>query len=369
MDKKILNIVVTGGPCGGKTTALNDLTNLLRSFGYSVFLLSETATELINDGIRPFGDNKLDSRVFQSIVFDAQLAKESIRRKAALMCDNSKVAILYDRGILDNRGYISDEIFDEFLKERNISESEILTRYDLVIHLVTAAIGKEEYYTTLNNSARTETIEEARYRDRKTMEAWRNHPNLKIIGNDTDFDGKILKVSNAIRTFIGENEVFKQERYLINPKDFDLTKFPYTMIEESIEEFIPSYDNDEIELFSKSTINGSSYYTCLKKKLSLGIKTCRTISEEEYYAYREKVKGNILTKTRYNFIDDNERFRLDIFNVKDEIIILERDVSNSNRKSLPSFIKNATDVTDDRDFDDDSIYIDYNIESIYHKSK
>ena len=68
---------------------------------------------------------------------------------------------------MDNRGYINDLIFDEFLKERNMNESDILMRYDLVIHLVTTAIGKEDYYTTLNNTARTETIEEARIQDQE----------------------------------------------------------------------------------------------------------------------------------------------------------------------------------------------------------
>jgi hypothetical protein len=36
-----------------------------------------------------------------------------------------------------------------------------------VIHLVTAAIGAEKYYTTENNAARTETKEEARALDIK----------------------------------------------------------------------------------------------------------------------------------------------------------------------------------------------------------
>ena len=94
MNKDILNIVVTGGPCGGKTTALDELTNLLRRYGYTVFLVNETATELINDGIRPFGNDKLDNLSFQSLILDAQLHKEEIRNKADNYCSNTKVAIL-----------------------------------------------------------------------------------------------------------------------------------------------------------------------------------------------------------------------------------------------------------------------------------
>ena len=367
-NKEILNIVVTGGPCGGKTTILDELTKLLREYGYTVYLVDEVATELINDGIRPFGDNKLDTKSFQSLVFDAQVFKEEIRRKAAQICSNSKIAILYDRGIMDNRGYIGDVLFDEFLKQRNISASEILTRYDLVIHLVTAAIGKEEYYTTLNNNARMESLEQARIQDRKIMEAWRNHPNLIIVGNDTLFEEKKLKVKNCIRAFIGEKEVLKQERYLINLDEIDLGNFKHSMIKEDIEEFVVGYDNNEIELFSKSTINGSSYYTYQKYIKGTNFRSCRTITESDYLFYRRKVKGHVLNKTRYNFIDENERFRLDIFsNDGNAIAILERDVVNISRISLPLFVHKKIDITNNRDYDDDSIFIDYNINQIYKK--
>ena len=285
MQKQVLNIVVTGGPCGGKTTALDEIAKLLRSYGYTVYIVFEAATELISSGIKPFGDHKLDLKSFQSLLFDAQLYNENIRRNAANLCDNNKVAILYDRGILDNRAYIDDATFEEFLTERKMSESEILMRYDMVIHLITAAIGKEEYYTTLNNTARTETVEEARFRDQKTIETWRNHPNLRIVGNDTLFDEKILKVKNHIREYIGEAEVIKQKRYLIDSSEIDLNQFIHSMIKEEIEEFAIPFDEGEMELFIKSTINGSSYYTCIKKNKNNTSKICRTISYEEYLYY------------------------------------------------------------------------------------
>ena len=368
MNKEILNIVITGGPCGGKTTALDEISQLLRSLGYTIYLVNETATELINDGIRPFGDNKLDLKSFQSLLLDLQIAKENIRRDAAKLCPNNKVAILYDRGILDNRSYIDDKTFDEFMKDRNLTESEILVRYDMVIHLVTAAIGKEKYYTTLNNTARTETIEQARLQDRKTLETWRNHPNLKIVGNDTLFDEKIQKVKNHIRSYIGEEEVINQERYLIDIKDIDLNGFNHSMIKETIEEFALSYDNDETLLFLKNTINNSSYYTCIKKKKDINNKTCRIISEDEYYLNKNKLKGNVLNKIRYNFIDKGERFRLDIFRLNNQFfVILERDVISKERKQLPEFIKESINITNNRDYDDDSIYIDYNINQIFKK--
>ena len=39
-----------------------------------------------------------------------------------------------------------------------------------IVHVVTAADGAEQYYTCLNNKARTESMEEALVLDRKTRE-------------------------------------------------------------------------------------------------------------------------------------------------------------------------------------------------------
>ena len=51
------NIVLTGGPCGGKSTALADLKKCLAERGYKVFIIEESATKLISQGITPVGEN------------------------------------------------------------------------------------------------------------------------------------------------------------------------------------------------------------------------------------------------------------------------------------------------------------------------
>ena len=67
----------------------------------------------------------------------------------------------YKIAALDNKAYVSEEAFKSLLKERNLNEMEVSDSYDMVIHLVTAADGAVEHYTTENNSARIETPEEA----------------------------------------------------------------------------------------------------------------------------------------------------------------------------------------------------------------
>lgn len=363
--KEVLNIVVTGGPCGGKTTALDEITKLLRSYGYTVYIVNETATELMNDGIKPFGEGNLSKYTFQEVLFDAQVEKERIRKISARLCSNDKVAIIYDRGLLDGKAYLPKLDFEEILEKRCMTESKILSRYDLVLHMTSTAVGKRECYTLDNNSARFETAEEAVAADKRTLECWKNHPNLIVFANDCSFNEKIERVKNAIRRFIGEEEVIKKERYLVNSMNLD--EFKYDVVKEEIEEFVDKYDNENDVVYTKSTINGSSYYTYSKNSYNKDgskVTNCRTISEEEYLENINKIKGIVVRKTRYNFIDNNERYRLDMY---DNLTILERDVVFEDRKDLPLFIKSCTDISNDRNYNDDSLFVDYNINRVYSK--
>lgn len=373
MDKELLNIVVTGGPCGGKTTALDELTKLLRSYGYNVVIVPETATEMMNNGMLPYGDNGLEGKDFQELLLDLQLAKEKVARESTKRNRAKKTAIIYDRGVLDNRAYLDDETFQSFLKDRGISESEILSSYDLVIHLVTAAIGKEEFYTKANNAVRMENVEEARLADKKTMETWKNHPNLRVVANDTLFNEKIEKVKNYIREYIGEEKVVKKERYLLNISDIDFNTFfkNYEVVKEDLESFVIYNQDGYNEMYSKSTIYNSSYYTCTTNILDMnGISKsiCRPITKEEYELGEIKNKSLKLNKIRYNFIDNNERFRLDLYNIDGNYYaILERDVAIITKTELPKFISNYIDITNNSDYDDDSICTDYNIDNIFKR--
>lgn len=46
-------IVITGGPCGGKTTAESYIRSAFEKLGYRVIFITEASTELIFSGITP----------------------------------------------------------------------------------------------------------------------------------------------------------------------------------------------------------------------------------------------------------------------------------------------------------------------------
>ena len=133
-------IVLTGGPCAGKTTIMSHLIQALEDRGYRVFVIPETPTELILNGIFPCEDILSDE--FQKFVLDKQLMKENLYCKLDDYFNGKKAVILCDRGVLDALAYIDKGKFLELLKDRQIyGLSDVWARYDGVIHMVTAANG------------------------------------------------------------------------------------------------------------------------------------------------------------------------------------------------------------------------------------
>ena len=114
---KISKIVLTGGPCAGKTTALTWINNYFSKRGYTVLNVSETATELITNGVAPWTcRTNYDYQTFQ---IKLQKIKEEIFDNAAKTMKNDKIIVVCDRGILDNKAYMKDVEFKRILKELN----------------------------------------------------------------------------------------------------------------------------------------------------------------------------------------------------------------------------------------------------------
>lgn len=101
-----------------------------------------------------------------------QLNKEEIFSEAAMQMQDEKVLIVCDRGALDNKAYMTDLEFATLVNSMHSSEVELRDNYDAVFHLVTAAIGAEEFYTTANNQARTETPLQAAALDNRLISSW-----------------------------------------------------------------------------------------------------------------------------------------------------------------------------------------------------
>ena len=178
------SIVFTGGPCAGKTTILSITKQYLESYGLRVVVLSEAPTELINAGLPPWCEWK-DPLRFQVHLLRYVIARED--RYRAMMNDLSTekpTVLLCDRGALDGMAYVGRNNFLKVIEECGYSLQELRERYKAVFHLVTAALGAEEFYTLDNNAARTESMDLARSIDSRTLDAWLGHPHHDVVGNE-----------------------------------------------------------------------------------------------------------------------------------------------------------------------------------------
>jgi len=209
---KALKIALTGGPGGGKTSSIDKIVQGCMERGYQTIVVPEAATILINMGIKPFGENAIDMVEFQRFVMDLQIKLENYADYVSSQTIKPCV-VLCDRGLLDDRAYVSEDEYLKLLREFNLSMMECMSRYQLVIHMVTPAFGKEEFYTLENNRARSESVEEARNRDRKTLQAWLGHDNLKVIGNESDFDAKLDRCLNEVYAMLNKPSFTCKARY------------------------------------------------------------------------------------------------------------------------------------------------------------
>lgn len=349
----IKRIVLTGGPCAGKSTALSKIESYLLEKGYVVLIVAESATELIHGGIRPFGNQALYGLDFQGIILDYQLHKEQTYEQAAALLEATgrNVVILYDRGVLDNKAYLEEKEWQQLLKSRNLRETDLKEHYDSVIHMVTAANGKPEAYTLANNQARTETIEEAILLDQKTLYAWCGHPNLKIVDNSCTFSEKVGKVLENCLEVIGDHtSLRKQQKFIIDVNSLDFSKLGTKCSESKISQFYIEQENNPYEYRVRNReMDGQNYYSLtVQEKLENGKSKLiheKKLSLNEYLRYLESSNPTYsIEKTRSTFFCQKEYIRFDVF--KDGLALLEIEpMTKDGNIEIPEGITILEDVT------------------------
>ena len=357
MEKRIVRVVLTGGPAAGKSTLIS---RILKEFsmndGWRVITIPETATELITGfGIKPFG-NCMSMLAFQDFVIADQQHKEKLALDAAQVVPEENVLILYDRALMDDKAYISDEDFAKILyRITGKSEEEVLSGYDAVIHMVTCAKGAEEAYN-LGNIARTESIAQAREMDDRTLRAWSGHRRLKIIDNSVDFEDKINRGLKAILHVVGLKEPDrKTAKYLIQMPDTDALVRQYRARPVDMMQTYLTMSRPEHHRRVRQEQNGEDYlyFYTEKKYLADGtaINTERKISEKEYIRYLMEGEPELhpVHKTKYRFIYGKSSYGLDVYPFSQDKAILFRYGENEDEE-LPPEIRVIKNVTGDSDY-------------------
>ena len=356
----ITKIVITGGPCGGKSTAMSWIQNSFTQMGYTVLFVPETATELISGGVAPWTCNSnID---YQKCQMGLQMAKERIFEQAAHTMPNENILIVCDRGAIDNKAYMSDSEFSTVLESLSLNEVELRDGYDAVFHLVTAAKGAVKFYTTANNQARTETPEEASALDDKLIAAWTGHPHLRVIDNSSDFEDKMKRLISEISSFLGEPEPFEIERkYLIEYPDIEwLESIPSCQKIEIIQTYLKSEAHDEVRVRQRGANGNYIYFKTIKRKVDdiKRIEIEERLSKDEYLSLlmeADTTKRQI-RKTRYCLTYENQYFEIDVYPFWSDKAIMEIELSDESAEiKLPEKIRVIKEVTDDESYKNASL--------------
>lgn len=357
--KSITKIVITGGPCAGKTTGFGRIEQELTQNGYKVFIVPETFTEMFNGGIKLL---EYDTVTFQTMLMKFLAYKEEIYTMAAEAAKEDKVVILYDRGMIDNKAYMTEEQFQQVLKNLGKTEIELRDEYDAVIHLVTAANGAEEFYS-LGNKARYESLEIAREVDDKLIRAWTGHPHFRIVDNSTGFDEKITRLMNEIYAVLGIPVPLEiEKKFLIEMPDLEHIQSNFNCTKcDIIQTYLWADDEVTERRIRQRGLNGNySYYYTEKREVSDASRyeVERKISESEYLDLMLlwDYKTNPIRKTRYCFVWKNLYFELDIYPFWDDKAILEIELTSENDEiAIPDFISVIREVTNDKSFKNRSL--------------
>lgn len=172
-------IAVTGGPGGGKTTAI-DLFR--REMGEGVVIVPEAATMMFTGGFPRYPEAEA-VRSAQVAIYQVQRNLEDIQ--ATKYPDR---ILLCDRGTVDGAAYWPEQDGDFFERLGTTLEQE-LSRYDGVIFFESAAVGGLGIEG--GNPARRETLAEAVALDGKLRSFWSRHERFVVVHHNTSFFKKI----------------------------------------------------------------------------------------------------------------------------------------------------------------------------------
>lgn len=359
---QVKRVVLTGGPCAGKTTALARLSDWFGKLGWRVLCVPESATMLLQGGAGPPGSDPFE--------FQAELMRLQRRLEETffdLACNvavrnGSNVLVIHDRGIMDSAAYSTPEQWQATLDAKGWSLVELRdARYDGVVHMVTAAIGAEHAYTLANNSARTETLEQAREADKRTLDAWIGHPHLRIVENKGDFDKKVREVIRAVSRIVGVPEPLEAERkYLVKSAD------PIPLRHETVEIEQTYLAGSGSERVRRRGQHGSHVYTHTVKtptgRAGERIETERQIEPREYVRLlgRADPSRHPVRKTRTCFMWKGRYYELDRFvSPREGLTLLEVEVDDpaDTDIKIPPFIHVERDVTDEPEWTNSALAV------------
>lgn len=370
-EHRIPKIVLTGGPCGGKSTAQAMLRERLTEYGITPLIVPEVSTHLYMTNFRvgavaaAYPERLRD---VQREILRYQLMFEDRQEALCRILSNERTVLICDRGAMDSQAYIGRDRFAELISGMGLTIEGLRDkRYQAVCHITTAAKGAEEFYS-LDNPARGETLEEARVLDDLTLQAWVGHEHLKVVRNvkqkkRIDFETKKNEILRWVCHTLGIPEPLEIERKYLVDFRFDPSCIPVPVHKADIKQVYLLSQEPGIARRIRMRhdldvkIPGEAVYTYTEK---VGVSDAtsfereRIISSEEYLTLlAERDLGRVeIRKHRYSFVYESQYFQFDVFlHPQNALMVLEVELTDENQDiDLPSFLPIVRDVTSEPAF-------------------
>lgn len=359
---EIKKIVLTGGPCAGKTTALVRIIEYFSGMGFKVFTIPEVPTLYSQGGWNYLTPNRKLYYEGERAILNTQLALEDSFMRLAEVCTKPTV-IVCDRGTMDISAYMSPDMWEDITSQAGTDSCALRNRYDAVLHLVSAADGAEQYYTTATNSTRYEQMNEeglkiARELDKKVIKAWSAHPHLRVINNHDDFDTKLNRVIMEISNVLGLPQRAHEERiYRV-----EITgEIPECIESDITQTYLVAEPGCEVRLRRRSWDGKFVNVHRTKKRISDTeiIETERQVSNNLYESLLQQADPyrQTIRKQRKSLIWKGQYFEIDTFllPVSDLVLLETKGIAEGETVNFPPFIKVLEEVTGN------TRYYNYNI--------
>lgn len=349
---EIKKIVLTGGPCAGKTTAMVRIIEHFTSLGFKVFTIPEIPTIFSQAGMNYLTDNKGLFYEGEKATLELQLGFEDRFMRMAAECHEPTIVVC-DRGAMDISAYMQPEMWEEITAAVGTNTQELRQRYDAVLHLVSAADGAEQFYTTATNSVRYEQMNEeglrmARELDKKVIKAWTGHPHLRVINNHEDFNKKLNRVILEISHVLGlPQPIIEERKYIVEL----IGEIPDCTESDIVQTYLVAEPGCEIRLRRRGWQGSFVNVHTTKKRTENNkvLETERQVSNSLYESllqqadpYRQSIR-----KHRKSFIWKGQYFELDTYyEPVDHLMILEtKGVADQESVKFPPFIRVIEDIT------------------------
>ena len=350
--REIKKIVLTGGPCAGKTTAMVRIIEHFTSLGFKVFTIPEIPTIFSQAGMNYLTDNKGLFYEGEKATLELQLGFEDRFMRMAAECHEPTIVVC-DRGAMDISAYMQPEMWEEITAAVGTNTQELRQRYDAVLHLVSAADGAEQFYTTATNAVRYEQMNEeglrmARELDKKVIKAWTGHPHLRVINNHEDFNKKLNRVILEISHVLGlPQPIIEERKYIVEL----IGEIPDCTESDIVQTYLVAEPGCEIRLRRRGWQGSFVNVHTTKKRTENNkvLETERQVSNSLYESllqqadpYRQSIR-----KHRKSFIWKGQYFELDTYyEPVDHLMILEtKGVADQESVKFPPFIRVIEDIT------------------------